>query len=287
MVSPNLLHDAGVPVYKLVQKPGEFVVTFPLAYHSGFSTGFNVAEAVNFATAKWVPYGIHSLKKYRSLRRESVIDVEKTLIMTMRHSEPGAISEVQAQVVLRLVGWVRAVETVARSYGMQWDLMSKSKRREEELTDREDGRILCCLCQHSNYVCYVASTLRPHVRACPEHVAALGDVPVESVKVVTRLSNSDLDSLAKLCNTVIQSKGRGESGRRRSSRQPKASKKGNDARGKDGKEEGPAEAECLVRGLAGELLLDFSIYDAVHGKRDAGMLSPSAFSSPNKVLQHP
>ena len=40
-------------------------------------------------------------------------------------------------------------------------------------------------------------------------------------------------------------------------------------------------------GFPGELLLDFSIYDAAHGKRDACMLSLSTFSSPNQVLQYP
>ena len=34
---------------RLQQLPGQFVVTFPKAYHGGFSYGFNCGEAVNFA----------------------------------------------------------------------------------------------------------------------------------------------------------------------------------------------------------------------------------------------
>jgi len=64
--------ERGIPVFGIWQRPGEFVVTFPRAYHSGFSTGFNVAEAINFATSSWVPYGISSLGRYRALGRESV-----------------------------------------------------------------------------------------------------------------------------------------------------------------------------------------------------------------------
>lgn len=36
---PNILLEHDVPVYKAVQKPGEFVITFPRAYHAGFSHG--------------------------------------------------------------------------------------------------------------------------------------------------------------------------------------------------------------------------------------------------------
>ena len=50
MFSPRLLQSANVPVSKLVQHPGEFVVTFPRAFHGGFSMGPNAGEAVNFAT---------------------------------------------------------------------------------------------------------------------------------------------------------------------------------------------------------------------------------------------
>nr|CAB3500047.1 unnamed protein product [Digitaria exilis] len=55
MFPPNVLLDHNVPVYKAVQRPGEFVITFPRSYHAGFSHGFNCGEAVNFAIGDWFP----------------------------------------------------------------------------------------------------------------------------------------------------------------------------------------------------------------------------------------
>nr|CCA18657.1 hypothetical protein TRIADDRAFT_27796 [Albugo laibachii Nc14] len=60
MISPNQLKAFGIPVYKTLQSEGEFVITFPTAYHSGFNLGFNIAEAVNFATLRWVPFGLRA-----------------------------------------------------------------------------------------------------------------------------------------------------------------------------------------------------------------------------------
>ena len=44
-------------ILQIAQKEGEIMVTFPMGYHSGFNTGFNVAESTNFATERWVEYG--------------------------------------------------------------------------------------------------------------------------------------------------------------------------------------------------------------------------------------
>ncbi|RMX66117.1 hypothetical protein DD238_001171 [Peronospora effusa] len=60
LISPARLREFGVPFYRAYQKPGEFVITFPATYHQGFNLGFNVAEAVNFATLHWIPYGLRA-----------------------------------------------------------------------------------------------------------------------------------------------------------------------------------------------------------------------------------
>lgn len=42
---------------KLVHYEGEFVITFPYGYHSGYNLGYNCAESVNFATEQWLEFG--------------------------------------------------------------------------------------------------------------------------------------------------------------------------------------------------------------------------------------
>ncbi|TYI18047.1 hypothetical protein ES332_A07G063500v1 [Gossypium tomentosum] len=54
VMSPEVFLHAGIPCCRLVQNAGEFVVTFPRAYHSGFSHGFNFGEAANIATPEWL-----------------------------------------------------------------------------------------------------------------------------------------------------------------------------------------------------------------------------------------
>ncbi|KYK54628.1 Lysine-specific demethylase 4B [Drechmeria coniospora] len=52
-VFPDKLDKLGIP-YRLVdQRPGETVVILPDAYHEGFSTGYTIAEAKNYADANW------------------------------------------------------------------------------------------------------------------------------------------------------------------------------------------------------------------------------------------
>lgn len=69
MFSPKTLREHGVPVYRATQRPNEFVVTFPSAYHGGFNNGFNCAEAVNFSTIDWLPWGSKSIANYRQYKK--------------------------------------------------------------------------------------------------------------------------------------------------------------------------------------------------------------------------
>ena len=57
-ISPTTLKSAGIKYHKAVHNPGEFIVIFSKCYHMGFNTGFNCAEAVNFALEKWLPVAL-------------------------------------------------------------------------------------------------------------------------------------------------------------------------------------------------------------------------------------
>lgn len=67
IISPEVLLRAGVPCCRLVQNAGEFVVTFPRAYHSGFSHGYNCGEAANIATPGWL-----KVARDAAIRRASI-----------------------------------------------------------------------------------------------------------------------------------------------------------------------------------------------------------------------
>jgi hypothetical protein len=41
----------------IFQNAGEFVLTFPRAYHQGFKLGFNLAEATYFGNKQWIKFG--------------------------------------------------------------------------------------------------------------------------------------------------------------------------------------------------------------------------------------
>merc|ERR1712118_368771 len=50
LISPTIVKNAGIPIYKTTQECGEIMITFPYAYHQGFNHGFNIAESTNFAS---------------------------------------------------------------------------------------------------------------------------------------------------------------------------------------------------------------------------------------------
>lgn len=65
LISPQLLQSQyNIRVNKLVHNEGEFVITFPYGYHSGYNLGYNCAESVNFATESWLQYGKIAKKCY-------------------------------------------------------------------------------------------------------------------------------------------------------------------------------------------------------------------------------
>lgn len=56
LASPHFLSKHGIRTNSIIHRQGEFMITYPFGYHSGFNYGFNLAESVNFALDDWFPF---------------------------------------------------------------------------------------------------------------------------------------------------------------------------------------------------------------------------------------
>ncbi|EMR09236.1 hypothetical protein PNEG_02571 [Pneumocystis murina B123] len=77
-VSPSVLAQNNIDVNRLVQHQGEFVITFPYGYHSGYNLGYNCAESVNFASYSWLEIG-RNAKRCRCIPDSVHINVDDAL----------------------------------------------------------------------------------------------------------------------------------------------------------------------------------------------------------------
>ncbi|USW51561.1 Putative ARID DNA-binding domain, Zinc finger, PHD-type, JmjC domain, JmjN domain-containing protein [Septoria linicola] len=80
LARPEKLRRNGVRVYAIDQHAGEFVITFPRAYHAGFNQGFNFNEAVNFAPHDWEPYGEEGVRRLRDYRKQPCFSHDEMLL---------------------------------------------------------------------------------------------------------------------------------------------------------------------------------------------------------------
>jgi hypothetical protein len=77
---PDWLRQRGVDVYRVVHTPRSFIITMPNSYHTGFNTGFNIAESCNFGALPWIAWSGKIAEKYASIPRQVSISHDKMLI---------------------------------------------------------------------------------------------------------------------------------------------------------------------------------------------------------------
>lgn len=78
IVSPTVLENNNIPIQRCVQQAGEFIITYPFGYHSGYNLDFNCAESVNFAMDSWLEIG-RKAKPCTCIDDSVVIDVNSLL----------------------------------------------------------------------------------------------------------------------------------------------------------------------------------------------------------------
>ncbi|KAK6926170.1 Zinc finger, C5HC2-type [Dillenia turbinata] len=161
MFSPDILSKHGVRVYKAVQMPGEFVITFPRAYHAGFSHGFNCAEAVNFAVGNWFPFGEIATQCYARLKRVPIIPYEELLcrealfLSRLAEHERHTHADWDSHRCVKLC-FVRLIHSHHRA---RCALLKPSVV--QVFTTNSQRTTFCCLCNRDCYVAYLKCNCFP------------------------------------------------------------------------------------------------------------------------------
>uniref|UniRef100_A0A674CZT7 [histone H3]-trimethyl-L-lysine(4) demethylase n=1 Tax=Salmo trutta TaxID=8032 RepID=A0A674CZT7_SALTR len=155
IMNPNTLMNHGVPVYRTNQCSGEFVITFPRAYHSGFNQGFNFAEAVNFCTMDWMPMGRMCVDHYRQLNRYCVFSHDE-MVCKMASKADTTMDVALASAVQRDMTVMLQEEDKLRdkrSQQAEYDLLPDEERQCSKCRTTCYLSALTCPCSPGQLVC--------------------------------------------------------------------------------------------------------------------------------------
>lgn len=54
LIPPSVLKSENIRFARIIQNPGEYIVSLAGGYHSGFNCGWNEAESINFGSERWL-----------------------------------------------------------------------------------------------------------------------------------------------------------------------------------------------------------------------------------------
>uniref|UniRef100_A0A3P8UVK6 [histone H3]-trimethyl-L-lysine(4) demethylase n=1 Tax=Cynoglossus semilaevis TaxID=244447 RepID=A0A3P8UVK6_CYNSE len=184
IMNPNTLMNNGVPIYRTNQCAGEFVITFPRAYHSGFNQGFNFAEAVNFCTMDWMPIGRNCVKHYRQLNRYCVFSHDE---MTCNMAAKADYMDVDlASAVEKDMSTMVQEEEELREKIIKLGV-EQSKRVDFEVLPDEERQ--CSKCWTTCYLSGITCACTPAKMVCLYHTQDLCSCPHTNLFTLDELHN--------------------------------------------------------------------------------------------------
>ncbi|XP_061626813.1 lysine-specific demethylase 5C isoform X2 [Phyllopteryx taeniolatus] len=198
IMNPNILMAHGVPVVRTNQCAGEFVITFPRAYHSGFNQGYNFAEAVNFCTADWLPAGRSCIEHYRRLRRYCVFSHEE--LTCKMAASPEKLDLNLAAATHREMFIIVQEERKLRKALMERGISEAEREAFELLPDDERQ---CDKCKTTCFLSALACSNCPDRLVCLYHTQDLCNCPTDKLYLRYRYTLDEL--LAMLHRLKVRS----------------------------------------------------------------------------------
>lgn len=191
IMNPNILMNEGVPVYRTDQHAGEFVITFPRAYHAGFNQGYNLAEAVNFCPADWVKMGRECVDHYSLLRRYCVFSHDEIICKMALEAERLNMG-IATACYLDMVEMIDSEKRMRKSL-LEWGV-TKAQREAFELL--QDDERICDLCKTTCFLSAVSCQCTPAL-ACLRHYKELCKCPPEQHTLKYRYTLDELPLMLK------------------------------------------------------------------------------------------
>uniref|UniRef100_A0A4W6E9W3 [histone H3]-trimethyl-L-lysine(4) demethylase n=1 Tax=Lates calcarifer TaxID=8187 RepID=A0A4W6E9W3_LATCA len=196
IMNPNTLMAHGVPIYRTNQCAGEFVITFPRAYHSGFNQGFNFAEAVNFCTVDWMPLGRQCVDHYRMLHRYNVFSHDEMVCNMALKAD--TLDMVLASAVHKDMVVMIREEQELREKVKKMGVLHCKEAKYDHLQDDERQ---CAKCRTTCYLSAITCPCSPGVLVCLYHISDLCSCSVTNYTLNYRFT---LDELFPMMNAVKQ-----------------------------------------------------------------------------------
>uniref|UniRef100_A0A3B3DZJ7 [histone H3]-trimethyl-L-lysine(4) demethylase n=1 Tax=Oryzias melastigma TaxID=30732 RepID=A0A3B3DZJ7_ORYME len=187
IMNPNTLMNNGIPIYRTNQCAGEFVITFPRAYHSGFNQGFNFAEAVNFCTMDWMPIGRGCVDHYRQLSRYCVFSHDE-MVCNMALKANTMDVELASAVHEDMKVMVQE-EKKLREWASKLGLVLSRRVDYEELPDEERQ---CFKCRTTCYLSGVTCACSSDKMVCLYHAQSLCICPLSNLTLNYKFTMDEL-----------------------------------------------------------------------------------------------
>ncbi|DAZ99952.1 TPA: hypothetical protein N0F65_008759 [Lagenidium giganteum] len=208
MISPSALQAEGVAVYSLVQQPGDIVLTFPCAYHGGFSEGFNCNEASNFLLPSWIPFGRESVERYREVGRNSIFSHDHVIYHFGSAQTLQEFTIDECQMLLKELRLMFHEERHFRKEFESAGLVRFVRLNADVSLDAQSMEVddvrQCFLCKHNVFFSAVMCACKPRQLACPRHCKALCKCPLSDKTYVEWVGSDELRYAIRRVQDIIQ-----------------------------------------------------------------------------------
>lgn len=209
-LSPATLKSEDVRVYRCIQRPREFVLFLPGAYHSGFDCGFNFSASAVFAPLDWLLHGLTSAELYREQRRKTSISFDRMLLRAANE-----VVKAQWEYLLKgrktpkILMWkeasgkdgilARVLRMRIRSEARCREYLSSASqsRKMDRSFDDGDEKRECSTCYYDLYLSAGNCPCSPNKFSCLKHTKHLCLCPWSEKIFLLRFLMSELEILAE------------------------------------------------------------------------------------------